>query len=298
MSRFVEEDLPLVRAVEGEAPPLRPVSVRPPLPVYLKQLWQRRHFMRKQAWGQAMGQHQGTLLGNLWLVIAPLLDGMVYFLIFGIMFPGARRGVDNFFGYLIIGIFLITFTSRSLTSCTRSLETGRGLMKAFSFPRASLPLAAVWRELIALMPTIYVLVILLLIVPPKATLGWVWFLFPAVVALQLLLNAGLGLILARLGASFPDLKHLVPYFTRILMYASCVMWTIDRFDAFPDPVPEIARNNPFFIVLDMCRDILLDAQMPPTEHWVKLAAWAVGSVLFGIVFFWQAEVKYARNAFQ
>lgn len=298
MARFVEEDLPLVRAVTGEAPRLRPVSVRPPFFTYLKQLWQRRHFMRRQAWGQAMGQHQGTLLGNLWLIIAPLLDGLVYFLIFGVMFTGARAGIDNFFGYLIIGIFLITFTSRSLTSCTRSLENGRGLLRAFSFPRASLPLSAVWREVVALLPVIYTLVILLLVVPPKATLGWAWVLFPAVVALQLVLNSGLGLVLARLGTTMPDLKHLVPYLTRILMYASGVMWTIDRFDAFPEPVPTIARNNPFFIVLDMSRAILLDAHFPPSEQWIKLGAWAAGALVFGLVFFWQAEVKYARRAYE
>ena len=68
MARFVEEDIPLVRAETGEAPRLKPVSVRPPFFTYLKQLWGRRHFMRRQAWGQTMGQHQGTLLGNLWLI--------------------------------------------------------------------------------------------------------------------------------------------------------------------------------------------------------------------------------------
>ena len=212
------------------------------------------------------------------------------------MFTGARQGIDNFFGYLVIGIFLITFTTRTLTSATKSLETGRGLMKAFSFPRASLPLATAWREVIALLPTLYTLIILLLIVPPKATIGWPWLLFPLVVVLQTILNTGLGLVLARLGSASPDLKHLVPYATRILMYASCVMWTIDRFDAFPEPVPTIARNNPFFIVLDMCRDILLHGQFPLAEHWLKLSLWAVGAFVIGIVFFWQAEVKYARRA--
>ena len=50
------------------------------------------------------------------------------------------------------------------------------------------------------------------------------------------------------------------------MYASCVLWTIDRFDAFNEPVPTIARNNPGFIILDVARDLLLYAQLPPAGH--------------------------------
>lgn len=295
MSRFVEEDIPLVRAARGEAPKLRPVSARPPLHRYVVELWERRHFMGKQAWALALGQHQGTILGNLWLVISPLLDGLVYFLIFGVMFSGARRGVDNFFGYLVIGIFLFSFTSRSLSGATSAILKGQGLLRAFSFPRASLPLAVVWREVIALLPVLYTLVILLLVVPPRGTLSWSWLLFPVLIALQAILNAGLGLLLARLGSAFPDLRHLVPFVLRFLMYASCVMWTIDRFEAFPEPVPTIAEASPFFQILHMARAILLDGMVPPVADWATLTAWAVGAFAVGLVVFWQAEVSYGRS---
>nr|WP_108870071.1 ABC transporter permease [Tessaracoccus timonensis] len=297
MSRFIDEDIPLVRAARGEAPALRPVSVRPPFHVYVQQLWQRRHFIQRQAWAQAMGRHQGTWLGNIWLVVAPLLDGLVYFLIFGVMFSGARRGIDNFFGYLVIGIFLVSSTSSALTGATRSLETSKGLLKAFTFPRASVPLAVVWREFLSLFPVLYTLVILLLVIPPYGTLSWSWLLLPAVLILQLGLNAGLGLICARLGSAFPDIKHIMPYVVRILMYVSCVMWTIDRFDAFPEPVPTLAHHNPFFLMLSLSREILLDGVIPPIAPWLELAAWSVGSFTLGLVYFWHAEVKYVRRAY-
>lgn len=296
MSRFVDEDIPLVRAAHGEAPALRPASVRPPFPLYLKQLWQRRHFLRKQAWAQAMTQHQDSLLGNLWLIMGPLFDGLVFYLIFGVLFPRSKQGIDNFFGYLIIGIFLFSFTSRSISGATRSISAGRGLIRAFTFPRASLPIAVIVREIIALGPILYVLLILVLIVPPKATLGWHWLMFPVLLMLQTGINLGLGLIFARWGAGFPDVHHIVGYLLRFLMFGSCVMWTIDRFDAFPSPVPEIARNNPFFIVLDSARAILLDNQMPSTDSWLKLTAWAFCSLVVGLIYFWQGEESYARRA--
>lgn len=292
MSRFFPEDIALVRAESGEAPALIPVSARPSLPTYLRLLWQRRHFITMQGWSQAMGQHQGTLLGNLWLVAAPILDGAVFFFIFGILFSSGR-GIENFFGYLIIGIFLFTFTSRVVTGCVRCIDGERGLIRAFPFPRAALPVAVVWREVIGLLPVLYALVILMLVVPPYGRLGWAWIYLPAVLALQTVFNLGIGLIAARLGARIPDLRHLVPYLMRLLLYSSAVMFAVERFDAYP-PFDVIVRNNPIFLVLDASRTILLHNQVPSAETWIALSAWAVGCLIIGIVYFWQAEVKYAR----
>ncbi|GAB3296434.1 ABC transporter permease [Epidermidibacterium keratini] len=267
--------------------------MRPPLHTYIAQLWERRHFIKMQAWANAMSQHRGTFLGNLWLIAAPLLDGLMYYAIFGIIFAG-NRDVPNFFGFLIIGIFIFTFTARSVTSATRSIPSDKGLIRGFRFPRAALPLAAVWRELIAVLPVLYVLIILLLVVPPKASLGFTWLLLPFILLLQVIFNLGLGFIGARIGAQLPDFQQLIPYLVRAALYGSAVLFAVDRFDNHP-PLGEIVRNNPLYLILDMNRSVLLYDDVPPLDSWLKLAAWAVGCLVFGLIFFWRAEVKYART---
>lgn len=276
------------------APPLNVVSARPPLGDYLSQLWKRRHFMRMQAVSMALGQHQATLLGNLWLVLGPLLDGLFYFFIFSVLFP--RGGAtDNFFGYVLIGLFLFTFTARCMSSCVGIIEGSRGLIRAFQFPRAALPISVVMRELVALLPVIYTLVILVLVVPPKAELTWRWLLVPLVVALQAIFNLGAGFFLARLGARMPDVQHLVPYLVRFLMYGSAVIFSIERFKAVP-LVYAMIENSPLFLILDISRQLILWGQTPPAEQWLKLTAWSVVFLVGGFLYFWQAEVKYARRA--
>lgn len=295
MTSLIPDEVgPSARSKPCSTTALRPVSARPPLHSYLSQLWQRRHFIQMQGWSLAMGQHQGTWLGNLWLVAAPMMDGLVFFLIFGVLFPGGK-GIPNFFGYLIIGMFLFTFTSRVATGAVRCIESNRGLIKAFAFPRAALPIALVWRELIGLMPVLYSLAVLLFVVPPYGRLGWTWLLFPVIVGLQSVLNLGLALILARLGAAIPDLRHLVPYLMRLLLYTSAVMFAVERFKDHP-PLDLIVRNNPIFLVLDASRSVLLHDQIPAAETWWQLSGWAFSALVIGIVFFWRAEVRYARSA--
>ena len=293
MAKFAEEDLPLLRAARGEAPELKPVSVRPPLGVYLRQLWRRRHFIRMQAWALALNQHQGTLLGNLWLIVGPVLDGMVYFFIFGFLFP--RGGVENFFGYIVIGIFLFSFTARCLTGCTKTIDSSRSLIRAFTFPRAALPIAVVAREVIAMLPVLYAMVILLLVVPPKAELSFLWMLVPVVLILQAVFNLGIGFFMARLGARLPDIQHVIPYAVRFMMYGSAVIFTIDRFANFPT-MQAIIMNSPTFLALDMTRKLMLWGELPTFDQWWKMAAWAFGLLVVGFLFFWQAEVRYARRA--
>ena len=79
---------------------------RPPLGRYVRQLWERRHFIRAEARGRVIGSSRGMVLGLGWLVLRPLLDGAAYFLVFGLLL-GTGSNIDNFVGFLLIGVFLI-----------------------------------------------------------------------------------------------------------------------------------------------------------------------------------------------
>lgn len=272
---------------------LKPVRARPPFDEYLRQLYERRHFIGMQSWSQVTHQHRGMLLGNLWLVLAPVLDGMVYYFIFGVIFQ-ARGGMANYFGFLIIGLFMFGYTSRVLIACASSINNNAGLIRAFTFPRASLPLASALRELVATIPVAVALLALLVLVPPGTPFTPLWLLTGFVFALQSALNLGLGVILARVGSLIPDVRHLLPYLVRLWLYGSAVMFAVERFDAVPF-LGQAVRANPLFTVLDMYRDLLLHNRLPDAKSWGYLLAWAFVSLGLGMVFFWRGEASYGRR---
>ncbi|MGC0145080.1 hypothetical protein ACPL7H_18995, partial [Pseudactinotalea sp. Z1732] len=92
---------------------LKPVGKRPTLKRYLLDLWRRGHFIWADSRARAFSAGRGMILGNAWLVLQPMLNGAIYFLIFGLLLQ-TSRGIDRFVGYLIIGVFLFQFTARSL----------------------------------------------------------------------------------------------------------------------------------------------------------------------------------------
>ena len=272
---------------------LKPVGRRPTLLAYARALHQRRHFIWADARSRAFSGNHGTFLGNVWLVVRPLLDGFTYFVIFGLLLQ-TSRGIDNYIGYLLIGIFLFQYTGRSLTSGASAVIGGRNMIRAFNFPRASLPISVVLREAIGMLPVLATMTVLVLAIPPHAKVTWQWSFFPAIFALQTIFNLGVAFFAARATARVPDLKNVLGFVSRFWLYGSAVMFSFDRFVDHPE-ILAILELNPAFIVLDMARDVLLYAATPALTSWIVLSLWAFGTAILGFLYFWRAEERYGRE---
>src|SRR5690625_1038131 len=281
---------------------LKPVGKRPTLRKYLIDLWGRRHFIWADSRARAFSAGRGMILGNAWLILQPLLNGAIYFLIFGLLLQ-TSRGIDRFVGYLIIGVFLFQFTARSLMSGATAITGSRAMIRGFTFPRASLPIAVILREALNMLPVIGTMMLLIVLIPspdagdmspPHAEITWRWLLFPLVFALHTIFNAGVAFFAARIVAQIPDFRHLFQFVRRLWFYGSAVMFTFDRFVSNPT-ILTILSLNPVFLVLDMTRDLLLYGTTPNLRSWLALSAWATAAAALGFIFFWRAEERYGRE---
>ncbi|WP_409141980.1 ABC transporter permease [Cellulosimicrobium sp. RS] len=268
------------------------VGARPPLGVYLGQLWNRRHFLWAEARAKVTSGTRENLLGTVWLVLKPVLDGLTYFLIFGLLLKSSR-GIDNFIGYLIIGVFLFSFTTKAVTGGANSIRNGRNLIRAFSFPRASLPISVILRGMLDMIPVLGAMVVLLAVMPPAEVFTWRVVLVPGVLALQVLFTTGLALLLARCVAVVPDLNQLISFGMRLWLYGSAVFFSYDQFIDHPTALA-LMEANPMFMVLSMVRDCLLYGVTPALSSWLGLGAWAVGTLVVGFLFFYHGEESYGR----
>lgn len=282
-----------VRAADSSAgPPLRPVVSRAAPGRYLGSLWQRRHFIVADSRARAFSGNRDMVLGNLWLVARPMLEGAIYYVIFGLILK-TSRGIENFTGFLLIGVFLFNYTSRCANSGVASMTAARSLLASFVFPRAAIPLAVLLRETWSMLPVLGTLSVLLLVVPPGTDITATWLLFPVVFLLQAVFNSGVVLYAARFGSAVPDLKHLVAFVMRLWFYASGVMFAIDRFVFHPIWTP-LLKANPLYLVLEISRDLLLYDTVSPARDWLILAAWSTITATLGFTYFWQGETGYAH----
>ncbi|WP_162616441.1 ABC transporter permease [Xylanimonas allomyrinae] len=268
------------------------VGARPSLGRYLMELWRRRHFLWAEARAKVGAGSRETRLGQLWLVMTPMLDGLVFYVMFGLVLR-AGRGVPNFIGFLLIGVFLFGFASRCITAGSNAINSGKNLIKAFQFPRASLPIAVVLREVLNLGIVLAALGVLLLAFPPAEIWSWRVALVVPILGLLIAFVTGVALFFARICAAVPDVNRLISLGMRLFMWGSGVMFPLARFENQP-ALLAVIRANPLFIAIDMARSVILHGLMPGGAQWLAMSGWAVGALVLGLIFFWKAEESYGR----
>ncbi|MFF1649411.1 ABC transporter permease [Streptomyces sp. NPDC058240] len=273
-------------------------GARPGLFEYIRQLWGRRHFIMAFSRAKLTAQYSQAKLGQLWQVATPLLNALVYYLIFGLIL-GTRKGMTQevFIPFLVTGVFVFTFTQSSVMAGVRAISGNLGLVRALHFPRASLPISFSLQQLQQLLFSMIVLAAVAIAFGSYPSLSWL-LIVPALV-MQFVFNTGLALIMARLGSKTPDLAQLMPFVMRTWMYASGVMFSIPvMLKSKPDWIANVLQYNPAAIYMDLVRFALIDgygAGNLPAHVWIVALAWAVLVGLVGFVYFWKAEERYGRG---
>ena len=274
-------------------------------------------------------------LGQLWQVLAPLLNAGVYFLIFGVIIKNVSRGVPDYLAFLVTGVFVFSFTQRTFISTSKVITDSLPLIRALQFPRASLPLAYVMIELQQMLLSMGVLFVL--VVLRGEPLTWHWLLIAPALVLLTMFNAGIGLFAARTGARVNDFAQLLPFLMRTWLYVSGVIYSVQQVVAQHAQhygwATTLLQANPAAIYITLVRNSLLKTQresafgaQPYNAHLCKAWAsnssyadghptasaychptfisthlwqfgvgWAVVALLFGFWFFWRKEVFYGRG---
>lgn len=282
-------------AALAKAHGLRTLGERPPLGRYLRDLWERRSFVWTLASAQAYAQNEGNRLGQLWSVLNPLLLIGSYFVIFGLVL-GTRGNVENFIGFLAIGVVLFSFTSSVITSGAKAVTGNINLVRALHFPRAILPLSVMLRELIGNLPGFALLFGVMLVTGESPSLTWL--LFPVAVLMQGVFLLGLALIGARVVNASRDLGNLIPVIVRMLRYISGVFFPVSHYgDQLGAPWGAILVNQPFALSLDLGRQALIGGPDFPIQwdQWLEMGCWAVATAVVGLVVFWWDEARYGRG---
>lgn len=274
---------------------LREVNVRPGLLAYLRDLWRYRHLMWSMAKGEFVAEHQDNYLGMIWSVLNPILLGIAYYLIFGLLI-GTRGGIENFVSFLTIGLFVFIPVSTALTSGSKSLLSKLKMIRSMTFPRVILPLTVTLATFVSAAPAFVVLIFIALISGERPTVAWL--LYPVALLIVVVMCTGFALVGSRLVHAFRDAANLMPLLTRMLRYTSGVFFSLEasiaRFDSAPAVVAIVLEYQPVAVALTLVREPLMAEYTVQWETWAIASGWAVAFLVGGFIFFWRGESSYGR----
>jgi teichoic acid transport system permease protein len=257
----------------------------PPLGTYFRDLWQRREFAFELARTNLRAQHYNTALGQFWLILNPLLLGLVYFALVEVI--GGNRGME-FLAHLMLGLFAFRLVSTSVGQGARSIVGGGRLILNIPFPRVLLPLASVMTAFMRFLPTlvVYAIVHAMAGLPVGPNLLWAL----PIIALLTVFAAGAAMFASTAQVYFRDITSFLPYLTRIWLYSSPVLYYAED---VPDRFKPILAANPLYPLLTSLSDVVVQGEAPSAGLMAWGAAWAVAAFVAGALFFISREREFA-----
>jgi teichoic acid transport system permease protein len=262
----------------------------PPLRSYTTELLRRREFATELSRSNLRSANTLTFFGQLWMVLNPLLLAAVYFLLVQVL-SGGKHGWE-FFAQLTGGLFTFYFVSGSMQTGAASVVGGGKLLLNTAFPRLLMPFSAVRTAFFRFLPTLPVYLVFHLVagLPWKfGTLAAIPFLFMLVV-----FALGISALFATLQVYFRDTASFLPYFNRIWLYASPVLWSIEQVPAsFRSVVDVLEVVNPLHSLLGGYIEALSYGTVPHLSTWLIAAAWSFGAFAIGSLYFMSREREFA-----
>ncbi len=231
-------------------------------------------------------RYRGSTLGFLWSFLNPLLLLLVYTFVFTVL-PGTRGALTQdptYAVFMFCGLLPWTWFSSSLLESSTVLVSGGNLIRKVLFPAEVLPLVTVIAGLVNFglgLPILLGFVVFspVQVVPADLVL------LPLIVAVQLVLTAGLALLLSVLTVHFRDLRDLLSNFLTLWFFATPILYPL----ANVDPVPgarAFMMLNPFTHLAVAYQEVLyVPGRFRAWEHLLAVAAFSVVVLAVGYLVF-------------
>ena len=205
-------------------------------------------------------KYSGSALGFGWSFIYPLINILIYMVIFGSLMGARLPGMSSVWGY---GIYLIAglvpwmaFANTVTRSSTVFLDK-KNIISKIHVDLPTLPLFIVLSETITFCVTFSIFLLILLVT------GFVFtpllLLIPVVYIIQLVFAYSLGFILAMFVVFLRDLKEVVSIGFQIWFWFTPIVYV---FEILPPQVQQILLWNPMLPVISAYHDIFVYQRMP------------------------------------
>ena len=234
-------------------------------------------------------QYKQTILGPLWIVIPPILTTLVFTLFFGNIAGISTDGIPNILFYMA-GIINWNFFSTALTSTSNTLAGNVGIFGKAYFPRIIVPLSTIassfLRYFIQFGIFLFILTYFNFFKSANFTIQYqlLWVL-PILIFIMAIMGLGFGLLFSASTAKYKDLRFLIGFGVRLMMYASTVIFPLS---IIPEKYKWIILGNPMSAIIESFRYVffgmgVLDFKYLGYSFLIALSIFFLGYIIFNKV---------------
>ncbi|NKE70967.1 ABC transporter permease [Candidatus Manganitrophus noduliformans] len=225
-----------------------------------KGAWHYRQFIISSIKTELLARYARSKLGLVWMLLHPLAQVAIYAFVLSVVLSTKLPGIESAYGYasyLMAGMLAWSLFSEIVMRCLNIFLENGNLLKKLVFPKICLPLIVSGSALvsnIALLLATLVVFSLFDHIPGRSLL-----LLPTLIALNIALAIGLGLILGILNVFIRDVGQIVPVIFQFWFWLTPIVY-------MSGIIPERFRGwlslNPMYPIVTAYQNVLVFGKTP------------------------------------
>ena len=256
-----------------------------------------RSWLFSLTWRDIRVRYKQSLLGIGWAILLPLSLMLVFTFVF-------TRAIDAtsvmnvnmpYALYAYTGLVPWTFFSVSLSGSVNSLVANRNLVTKVYFPREVFPLSCIASSFVDF--CIAMVVLAGLMVYFHVSGAWTLALhrtilfLPLVVAVQIALTIGVGMLLATANLFYRDVRQVFGVVIQLWMFISAVVVPVPKDGS---TLARVISLNPLVPIIGAYRDCVIHGRWPEPAHFLYATGVAVLLLIVGWIIFRRASYRFAE----
>jgi ABC-type polysaccharide/polyol phosphate export permease len=275
----------------------RSSSVRPAAPKLIRQgiteTLSRRRLIAYLVRADLKKKGTDTLLGNVWWVVDPLLQMLVYVVLVAVIL---QKSTPDYPLFIFCAILPWKWFQATVTDGTSSVVSQERLIKQIQFPKLVLPSAAVVAGVVNFAFGLIPLFALTALFYSNRLSAW-FLLIPVIAAVQFVFSLAVGVGLSAVNVFYRDIGNLARHVLRFWFYLSPALYGPELVNKLTTEHPSIGlffKLNPWTTFFGAYRDLIYYGTAP---DWVALGAWllvSIGLLALAVLLFKRVEPAFAK----
>lgn len=233
------------------------------------------------------GRYKGSVLGFLWTFVNPLLQFVVYAVVFSVLM---RSDIEKFYVYLFVAFIPWFFLANAIPVGALCIQTQSNMVQKIYFPRIVLPLTITLTGFVNML--LSELVVFAVLICSGVGISIHVLALPLVMVVELMFVLGIVLIISALNVYFRDLAHIMDIITMAWFYATPIVYPPEMLTG---TVPWLLIANPMAGIVASYRDILYYQRWPQFSSLTLAIVSGVVTVVLGTVIFQRLQRGFAEE---
>jgi lipopolysaccharide transport system permease protein len=233
-------------------------------------------------------RYKRSVLGMVWTLLNPLLQMVVYTLVFRTIM---RVDVPAFPVFVLSGLLPWSFISLSTTISAHSLLNNQGLIRKVAVPQAVYPLAVVGSKLVDFVLSLVPLALLAALFGRMP--GASWLALVPVLVLAVAFTTGLSLLFSSAMVFFRDIRHLIDIVFQVWFYLTPVIYPQSYLDHLKVPwLRAVLALNPATPLVRCFQSAIYEQRLPDLAVVGLAALFSLASLALGYSVFQRMQHRH------